>query len=290
MNKQRFWKGLWSYLMIVAGSALYALAFNWFFAPNSIAYGGVTGVAQAVNALFGAPSIGALIILINVPLFLLGWRLLGGKTLVSSLAAMALSSLFIDLIASAHTFTPMEPLLACIFGGILTGSGLGLVLQQGATTGGTDLCARLLKLKLQWLPMGKLLLLLDLIVIALASAVFRDLHSALYGIVALYLSTLAIDVVLYGFDHAKVAYIISDHPDAISSAIVQSLDRGVTVLHGAGGYSGKEKKVLLCAFKQRQIVALKQVVNECDPTAFLIVCDAHEVLGDGFHPHGKNDI
>lgn len=288
--KQTIGKTLRSYLWITAASAIYALSFDWFFAPNGIAYGGITGLAQAINALFGVPSIGVLVILLNLPLFLLGWRFLGGKVLLSSLYAMVVSSLFIDLIAALHAFQPMEPMLACLYGGATLGLSLGMVFLQNATTGGTDLGARLLKLVLPWLPMGKLLLGVDLAVICCVALVFRDLNSALYGVAALYLSTLVMDWVLYGLDTAKVAYIISDHDARISESIVTLLDRGVTVLNGQGGYSGKEKRVLLCAFKQRQIVALKQMVYDIDPEAFIIVCSAHEVLGDGFRRYHQNDL
>lgn len=203
---------------------------------------------------------------------------------------MAVSSVFIDLIDSLYQFPPMDPLLACIFGGVLLGLSLGLVFQQGATTGGTDLLARLIKLKLSWLPMGKLLLAVDLVVIVAVALVFQNLFSALYGLVSLYISTIVMDGVLYGMDQAKVAYIISNRPKEISDTIVRELDRGVTILHGMGAYSGADKEVLFCAFKQRQIVALKRVVKEIDPSAFLIVCEAHEVLGEGFREYKQNDL
>ena len=184
----------------------------------------------------------------------------------------------------------MEPLLACIFGGLLLGLSLGLIFQQGATTGGTDLLARLLKLKLKWLPMGKLLMGIDLAVIVAVSLSFRTLYSALYGLVALYISTIVMDGVLYGMDTAKVAYIISDHNEEIATAILKVLDRGVTILHGQGAYSRMEKDVLMCAFKQREIASIKAAVKDIDPAAFVIVCDAHEVLGEGFRAYKKDDL
>ncbi len=281
---------LLSYVMITLASALYALGFDWCYAPNQIGFGGITGLAQVINAAVPLLSIGLLVILLNIPLFFLGWRLLGGHLLLSSLYAMFISSVFVDLIAAAIPFAPMDPMLAAIFGGILVGLSLGIIFLQGATTGGTDLAARLLKLRLAWLPMGKLLMGVDLVVIAAAAVAFRNLSSALYGVVSLYISTVVMDMVLYGMDSAKVAYIISSCPDEISAAIFQELERGVTILHGEGAYSGQEKQVLLCAFKQRQIVPLKRLVKERDPNAFLIVCDAHEVLGDGFRPHHGNEL
>ena len=283
-------KTLLPVLIITLGSAVYALGFVWCYAPNGIAFGGITGVAQIINFLIPALPIGVTVIVLNIPLFVLGWRLIGGRLLVTSLYAMALSSVFIDVLTPLYDWPPMEPLLACIFGGVLLGLSLGLVFQQGATTGGTDLMARLLKLKLAWLPMGKLLMGIDLAVIVAVAAVFRALDAALYGLVALYISTIVMDGVLYGLDTAKVAYIISDRNKEISAAIVKDLDRGVTILHGQGAYTGADKDVLMCAFKQREIAAIKAAVKDIDPAAFVIVCDAHEVLGEGFRDYKKDDL
>ena len=284
---RRAWKPA---LLITLASLVYALSFVWCFDPTGIAFGGITGIAQIINKLLPAVPVGATVIVLNIPLFLLGWRLIGGKLLVSSLYAMAVSSLFIDLLSSLRAWEPMDPLLSCIFGGLLLGGSLGVIFLQGATTGGTDLAARLLKLRLAWLPMGKLLLAIDLGVIILVALFFRNLNTALYGFIALYISTLAMDGILYGLDTAKVAYIISDRNYEICSAIVHDLDRGVTILQGRGAYTGADKKVLMCAFKQREIAAIKASVKGIDPDAFLIVCNAHEVLGDGFRQYSKNSL
>ena len=286
----RLKKTLLPLIIITLGSALYALGFVWCYAPNGIAFGGITGVAQIINYLVPAFPIGVTVIVLNVPLFILGWKLIGGRLLVSSLYAMFISSVFIDLLMPLSDWPAMEPLLACIFGGLLMGLSLGLIFLQGATTGGTDLMARLLKLKLSWLPMGKLLMGIDLAVIVAVSLAFQTLYAALYGLVALYISTIVMDGVLYGMDTAKVAYIISDKNKEISDAIVKDLDRGVTILHGQGAYTGAEKNVLMCAFKQREIAAIKAAVKDIDPAAFVIVCNAHEVLGEGFRDYKKNDL
>ncbi len=277
-------------LVIAAASVIYALSFVWCYQPNGIAFGGLTGVAQIINRLIPAAPIGVTVIVMNVPLFLLGWKFIGGRLLVSSLYAMFLSSVAIDVLTPLYDWKPMDPMLACIFGGLLLGLSLGLVFLQGATTGGSDLLARLLKLRLTWLPMGRLLLGIDLAVILGVALTFRALEAALYGLVGLYISTIVIDGVLYGIDTAKVAYIISDKNDAISNAIVNGLDRGVTILPAKGGYTGADKNVLMCAFKQREIAAIKAAVKEIDPEAFLIVCNAHEVLGEGFRDYKKDDL
>ncbi len=283
-------KNVVAYLWITLASAIYAVGFNWCYEPNQIGFGGITGVGQIINHFIPGIPIGTAVILLNIPLFLLGWRLLGGHLLVSSLYAMLVSSVFVDVLHLFYTFQPMEPFLACVFGGVIIGLSLGIIFLQGATTGGTDLIARLLKLKLAWLPMGKLLMLVDLLVIAAVALVFRSIYSALYGVVTLYLSSFVMDQVLYGIDNAKVAYIISPEYKKINDAVIRDMERGVTILNGTGGWTGEDKRVLLVAFKQRQIVALKRTVKEIDPEAFLIVCPAHEVLGNGFRRYQQNDL
>lgn len=278
------------YLWIVLASVVYAVGFNWCYVPNDIAFGGLTGVAQIVNVILPFAPIGTVVILLNIPLFLLGWRLLGGRLLISSLFATAVSSVFIDILDSLYQFQPMDPILASIFGGILGGASMGVILQQGATTGGSDLIARLLKLPFPWLPVGKLLMAVELAVIVAVALVFRSLNTALYGLVSLYITSIVMDGVLYGLNTAKMAYIISSCPDEIITAIMRDMDRGVTILKGKGAWSGEDKKVLLVAFTQRQIVQLKRIVKERDPAAFLIVCEAHEVLGDGFREYKQDDL
>ena len=278
------------YGWITAAALVYAVGFDGFYAPNRIGFGGVTGVGQVLHTLFPVLPVGGVALVLNLPLFFLGWRLLGGRLLVSSLFAMTLSSLLVDLLALLIPFQPLDPMLAAVCGGAMVGLALGIIFTQGATTGGTDLAARLLKLKLPWLSLGKLLLFLDLAVIALSALVFGSLRTALYGVISQTVSAFVTDTVLYGLDSAKVAYIISDRFQAVCSAIARDLERGVTILHGEGGWSGADKRVLLVAFKQRQIVSLKRAVKETDPDAFLIVCDAREVLGNGFRRYQKHDI
>lgn len=280
-----------AYFWIIIGSIGYCIGFNWLFEPNQIAFGGITGIAQVVNAILPFVPIGGLTFFLNIPLFFFGWKYLGGHLLLSSLFSMFLTSWGLDVLTALHTFQPMEDqLLASIFGGLTVGLSMGVIFAQGATTGGADLAARLLKLKLSWLPLGKVLLLLDLIVVVAAALVFGHVKTALYGIVAMFVSAYATDYVLYGMDNAKVAYVITGKTDQVLDVLVHQLGRGVTVLHGTGAWSGEEKLVLMCAFKQRQIVAVKQAVKETDPDAFLIVCNAHEILGRGFRAYTRNEI
>lgn len=277
-------------LIILPVTLLNSLFFNWFYVTNHIAYGGITGIAQIINRVVGFPPIGVLIILFNIPLFLLGWRFFGGVMLLNSLITMVTSSLSIDFFGAFLQFEPVEPLLACIYGGLANGATMGIILRQGGSFGGSDLGARLLKLHFQWLPMGRLMLALDLTIISISALTAGDLDQALYGLVALYVSTLAMDNVIYGLDKSDVAYIISDQYSLLAAAIIQKLDRGITLLQGHGAWSGDVKQVVMVAVKRRQVIQLKQLVKDIDPNAFLIVCSAHEVLGSGFHIYQKNEL
>ena len=277
-----------AYAIITLGSLIFALAFDWFFAVNQVAMGGVTGLAQVINILAPGLSVGTLAFLLNIPLFLAGWKFIGFHLLASSLFSMAVSSFAIDAIAALHTFAPMDPMLACFCGGALMGFGLGLVFSQGATTGGTDIVARLLKLKFPWLPMGKLMLIPDGVALCLAAMAFGRVEAGLYGAVAIFVSSRVMDMVLYGLDTSKAACIISDRWEDIAGDLL-AMERGVTILRGQGAYTGRDKQVLLVAFKQKEIVQIKRAVHQRDPKAFMIVCNAHDVLGEGFGDYQKED-
>lgn len=274
--------------VITLGSVIYALSFDWFVAPNQFAMGGVTGLAQILHHWFPALTVGAASALMNVPLFLIGWKKIGGHLLVSSLYAMVVSSAAIDGLNLLVDFQPMDPILAALFGGGVMGVGLGLVFAQGATTGGTDIVAKLLKLKWPWLPIGKLVVVPDTAVMLLVALTFGQLSAMLYGFIKLYTCSKAMDTVLYGTVDSRVAYIISDHWRELSGTLLQS--RGVTLLQAKGAYTGAEKQVLMIAFKQREIVDLKRRVYELDPEAFLIVCDARDVLGNGFSAYRREEL
>ncbi len=277
-----------SYAVITLGSVIYALSFDWFVAPNQFAMGGVTGLAQILHHWFPALTVGAASALMNVPLFLIGWKKIGGHLLVSSLYAMVVSSAAIDGLNLLVDFQPMDPILAALFGGGVMGVGLGLVFAQGATTGGTDIVAKLLKLKWPWLPIGKLVVVPDTAVMLLVALTFGQLSAMLYGFIKLYTCSKAMDTVLYGTVDSRVAYIISDHWRELSGTLLQS--RGVTLLQAKGAYTGAEKQVLMIAFKQKEIVDLKRRVYELDPEAFLIVCDARDVLGNGFSAYRREEL
>ncbi len=273
----------WKYAVITTGSVLYALSFNLFLTPNLIAPGGVSGIAIVINYLTSFP-VGVMIILLNIPLFLLSYLKFGGEFLFSSFFATALSSVIIDLTTGIPPFTE-DPILAAVYGGILMGAGLGLVFIYGATTGGSDILSRLIKLRFPHVRMGRMMLFVDAVIISASAVAFRDINSALYAIITLYLSSKVIDVILYGTDYEKLAYIISDRCDEISRKIQEDLERGVTLLYGEGGYTKRQKKIIMCALKRQQASKAAQIASEIDPDAFVIVVEAHEILGDGF---GRN--
>ncbi len=277
------------YGSILLGCAIYALSFNWFFQPNNISMGGFTGIAQILHFYLPALPVGMVVFVLNIPLFYLGVRKLGWKLLTGSLTAMAASSLMLDTLNMLYTFRPMDPLLSSIYGGVSLGASMGLLLRVGATTGGTELAARLLKLKLRHLPIGRLCMVLDVSVILLYALTFRVLDNALYGIVAMYISSLTMDMVVYGSLNAKMAYIISDRGGEIAQRLLD-MDLGVTLLSGQGAFTGDAKKVVLCAFKTNHIAAIKGAVTEVDPGAFVIVCDAHEILGEGFGTYSPDGL
>ena len=277
------------YAMITLACALYAVGFNWCFDPNHLSVGGFTGVAQIINFFIPQIPIGVAIIVLNLPLFLLSWTKVGRHWLYATLYATLVSSGMIDLLAGVYTFRPMEPMLAAVYGGVIVGLGCGLMLRYSATTGGTELAARLLKLKLPGLSIGTLCLAIDTIVVVSYAAVFRDLTQALYAMVALFIISKVMDRVVYGGNGAKMAYIISERYEEITAKLLE-LDRGVTLLEGRGGYSGKAKNVILCAVSRAQIVAIKSIVKQADPDAFIIVCDAYEILGEGFGVNTPNGL
>lgn len=283
-------KFLRAYGIIFAGSLLFSLAFSAFFEVNQVGMAGMTGLGQVINVFLPQISVGVIVFVLNVPIFLVGWKLLGFHLLASSLFSMFVTSAAMDIFTRLGGFSAMDPMLASLCGGALMGLGLGMVFSQGATTGGTDIIGRLLKLKFPWLPLGKLVLAPDLAALVLVAIAFGRLEAALYGAVAMFVSSQVTDTVLYGLDSSKVAYIISDRWREIAGVLMDRQGRGVTILHGEGGYTGDEKRVLLVAFKQKEIVDIKRQVHELDEGAFLIVCDARDVLGEGFGEYRQDEI
>lgn len=276
-------------LGIAVGSALFALGFALFLEPNQIHAGGVSGLSLLIAAALGRGSVGLISLIINIPLFILGYRHIGRRFFYGSLLGMALSSVLIDVFA-AIPMVDTEPLVSVLFGGALCGFGLGLVFHAGASTGGTDIAGRLLKRKFRSFSMGRLMMSMDLVTVVLTAVVFRDVNKALYSALTLYVTSKVMDSVLYSFDYSRVALIVTDEYEAVARAVDEELDRGVTFLRAQGYYTRQDKFVLLCAIKKQQLPELKDLVAELDPNAFVILQDAHQVLGDGFKRHDEDSL
>lgn len=289
-KKNKALKAIGDYLIVTLASVLYAVAFCWFYEPNGISVGGFTGIGQIINYLFPILPVGVITIVLNLPLFIIGTKLQGFRTMLLSLYCMVACSVFVDLIPTFYKFSPMDDLmLASVFGGLLVGVASGLQMRAGATNGGTELAARLLKYKLHHISVGKLCMVIDLVVIVSYAIVFQKIISVLYGIVSAYVLSIALDFVVYGGTHAKMAYIISDESETIRKKLLD-MDFGVTMVNCQGGWNEDDKRLVLCAFRRQQIAGVKAAVVDIDPKAFIIVCDAHEVLGEGFHTYSPDDL
>ena len=283
------WKKCGWVVVTILGSALFAFGFSCFLMPNDISTGGISGLALVVVEVLGVGSVGSLSILINLPLFLLGGVKIGRRFFFGSLTGMLFSSVLID----AFALIPMpvtEPLIGALYGGVLCGLGLGAVCAAGASTGGSDIVVRLLKLRYRDVPIGQISMCFDAMVVIITGIVFRDLNKALYTGVAVFLSGKVTDAVVYRFDYSKVALIITKEHQKIAEAINARLDRGATFLRGEGSYTHREMMVVLTAVKRQQIAELKELVMEIDPAAFVIVQEAHQVLGDGFSRYHRNAL
>ena len=273
----------------IVGSTIFALGFAFFLQPNDMSAGGISGLALVFVEVMGFGSVGALSILINLPLFILGGLKIGKRFFAGSLLGMVLSSLLIDLFALGN-FPAVEPLVGVLYGGVLCGLGLGVVFVAGTSTGGSDILVRLLKLKYRNVPIGQISMCFDAVVVLLTGLVFHDVSKALYTGITVFVTSQVIDAVVYRFDYSKVALIISSEYEAIAQAIGKELYRGATFLHGEGTYHHNQTKVVLTAVKKQQLAELKELVIRIDPKAFIIVQEAHQVLGDGFSRYSKESL
>ena len=276
------WKGfLLDLVYSVLGSALVALAVAVFTVPNDIAPGGVSGLATAL-AYITPISVGVWALLLNVPLMLAAWRLLGPRPLAMTLLATVLLSFFIDFFTYVLPGYTNNNLLAAVAGGVLSGLGVGVLFLRGISTGGTDLAALLLKKPFPNVPNGIMLLLIDASVVAVAVLIFRDIEVALYSAIAIYLSSKVIDALAQGVDYAKVIYIITEHGDEISRVLNERTDRGTTLVSARGGYTGGDKQMVITVTRRNVLAQTLRLIRQTDPAAFTFVTDSTEVHGEGF--------
>ena len=276
-------------LNTLLGSFIFALGFDLFLSPNDLNPGGISGLAVIIVELLGVGSVGTLSILINLPLFALGGIKIGRRFFIGSLMGMVTSSVLIDLMAALPA-PQNEPLLGALYGGVVCGAGLGMVFMAGTSTGGSDILVRLLKLRYRNVPIGQISMSFDLVVVILTGLVFHDVTKALYTGVTVYICGKVIDAMVYRFDYTKVALIISREYNEIARQVGIKLDRGATFLNGEGSYSGTPTKVVLVAIKRQQLAELKELVTALDPNAFIILQEAHQVLGDGFSRYSKDSL
>ena len=277
-------------LFFVAGALIDAVSVNVFTAPNHIAPGGITGIGTMLNYLFQTP-IGMVNMIINIPIIIWAIVEIGYKLVAKSIAAIIIFSVAIDTLALVVPAYEGNPFLAAIFGGVLEGIGLALVFMRGSTTGGTDMIARLLGKHFRHLSMGKLMLAVDLVVIAASALVYQKLESALYAIIAIFVSTRIIDTLLYGTDsgNGKLYFIISKKSDEIRQRILEDIDRGVTIIPIQGGYSGNNGEMLLCAVRRYEVTKINDIIHTADKDAFVIVGEAGEITGEGFRSASSDD-
>ncbi len=275
-------------VMYLAGSVLFAIAIDMFTSPNNIAPGGITGLATIVNYLFNLP-IGATMLVMNIPMFLISGFIIGWDYVLRSLVCLGISSLTVDLLGPIIPDYSGEPILAAVFGGVCMGVGLALIFMRGGSTGGTDIAARLVQKFRPHMTTGNLILAIDALVCAFAGIVY-GLESALISIVTVFVSTVAIDKVLYGLDNGKLMYIITGNIEEVNQAINNTLDRGTTIMKARGGYSGAEREVIMCAIRRNEAYKIRELIRKVDPNAFIIVSDASEILGEGFRSISENEF
>ncbi len=277
-------------LFMLAGACVYSVSVNAFTAPNKIAPGGITGIATMLNHLFSTP-IGLAVMLMNIPIILWAVVEIGYKLVAKTIAAIALSSVTIDLFSCFMPVYRGDPILVSLLAGVCEGVGLSLTFIRGATTGGTDMLARLLGRRFPHFSMGKLMLFIDGIIVIASAFVFGSIDNAVYACIVIFVSTSIIDAILYGTDvgTGKLFFVMSPRVREIGDRILKELDRGVTYLDSKGGYSKDPGETLLCAVRRFEVYQIHAIIRETDPNAFVIVGDAGEIAGEGFRPVRSDD-
>ncbi len=279
-EKKTIKKRIMEYLAITVGALIYAVAVSQFLDPNSLAPGGVTGIAIILNRLTGLET-GTWTLLVNIPILIIGTWKFGVKFICSTLYFTVVNSFAINLLSALGAVTK-DPLLAALGGGVLIALALGIVFKSGATSGGTDIIVKLLRLKFPHLRTGFLFLVTDAAIVTISALVFRNIDTAMYAGLVVFVNSVLLDVVLYGRDSAKMIFIISDHHEKITDRILKELDMGVTYITGSGAYSGKDKKVILCVMRKQLSPKAEEIVRQEDPLAFMIVASAMEIYGEGY--------
>lgn len=290
LKKFDFKQNLIWVLTILLGSSLYSLGFDLFWKPAALNGGGVSGLALIIVKVTGFASVGLLNFIINIPLFIAGRAKLGNRFFIGSCIGMLFSSLTLDLFDRIPVPQLDNVLLPAIYGGVICGFGIGLIIRAGASAGGSDILIRLIKMKYQNASVGTISLVIDCCIILLNALVFKDIQTALYSGISVYIYSKVFDAVIYSFDYSRVALIISKNHDIIAQSISEHLHRGVTFLEGEGYYTREHTRVVMTALPNKQLPELKQLVTEADPHAFIIIQDSHNILGEGFQKYSKTNL
>jgi len=272
-------------LLILLGCAIMGLGYALFLIPHHFVPGGISGIAILLNYFAGLP-VGALILVLNVPIFLLGLKTMGKKYVVNSLAGLVVSSVFIDLFHEVLKLpsATANPVLASIYGGIMLGVGLGVVFRGRASTGGSDIVGMILS-KYTGMSLGYGIMVTDFVVISAAGFALGSLEAPLYGYLVLFLSTKVIDMILEGWSYSKLVIITSSRTDEIAEFIIHGLDRSGTALRSRSLYLNREGEIILTVIHRKQLADLRSFIKKTDPEAFVVINDTYDVLGKGFKSH-----
>lgn len=265
----------------IIGSLVFAVGVNIFTTPNEIAPGGVTGIATMLHSMTNI-QMGTLTFLLNIPLVILGLVVIGKRFTLSTFRTLFVLSVITNITESFLPAYTENTLVASLFGGAAIGIGMGIIFLRGSTTGGTDILGRVLLRYFQHIPLGKILLAIDFVIVAAAGFYYGTLEAALYALVSVYVTERAMDSVLYGFNETRIAYVVSEKPLEVAQRVMDETERGVTYLNGEGGYQRDKKLVIMCAMPSRQFAHFKRIVLEVDHAAFIMVAPASNVIGEGF--------
>ncbi len=280
IRKNKFGDMLINLIGVALGSFIYACGISLFLDPNNLAPGGASGLAIIFNRITGLET-GTLYFIINVPIMLLGLWKYGIRFIATTFFSILINSYFTNILAGVGALTS-DPLIATMAGSVLVGVGVAVVFKSRATTGGTDIIVKVLHDKYKHIKTGVIFLLTDIVIVAFSGFVFKDINIIMYALISVFVQGKVLDMVLYGGDEAKLFYIISDKPQAISERILKEIDITATFLQGKGAYTGKEKQVILCVARKQQGPAIEEIVKSEDRDAFMIISSANEIYGEGY--------
>lgn len=277
----KFENGVLDVFVIALGAMIFAAGMHCFTAPNQMAPGGVTGIATILNYVTNIP-IGLLTVIINIPILIFGFWHLGKKFMIKTIFSVISFTVFIDYVLANVPVYTNDKVIAAIFGGVMMGIGIGLQLTRGGSSGGLDIINKVISNRVPHIKLGQIIFASDLVIVTISAFVFKSIEPALYALVALYISSVSIDTVLYGFNVCKFVYIISDKAPEISKCIIEEMHRGATILESYGAYTGERRPTVMVAIRQSEYYRVKKIISRNDSDAFVIVTSATEIMGVGF--------